>query len=139
MSDFHRYLDALQQASHVDLINSIVSKPLRYQCHKEAAMSDVPTREEMKKEFPELYYDRQFGDVLRELRRATNKFGAFASPHEGIAIIEEEFLELREAVFWKKTPNETQDERHARVRGEAVQLAAMAIRFLVDVSDKYVR
>ena len=62
-------------------------------------------------------------EVIAELDRATEKFGPFASPHEGIAIIEEEFLELRDAVF-HGTPGEA--------RSEAVQVAAMAIRFLID-------
>ena len=62
--------------------------------------------------------------VFDELGAATAKFGSFASAHEGIAVIEEEFLELREAVFWGKQGNK---------RTEAIQLAAMAIRFLMDV------
>jgi hypothetical protein len=46
-----------------------------------------------------------------------------ASGHEAVAVIEEEFIEFREAVFWKRSdPHQ-----------EAVQLAAMAVRYLIDV------
>ena len=62
--------------------------------------------------------------VRGELHEATERHGQFASAHEGLAVIEEEFLELREAVFWGKKGN---------MREEAVQVAAMAVRFLMDV------
>jgi hypothetical protein len=62
--------------------------------------------------------------VAAELERATRKFGAFASGHEAVAVIEEEFLEFREAVFWGRGDPRT----------EAVQLAAMALRYLRDVN-----
>jgi hypothetical protein len=60
-----------------------------------------------------------------ELKRAMAKFGPMASGHEGIAVIREEYLELEREVFWGT--------REA-AREEAIQLAAMALRFLVDVS-----
>jgi hypothetical protein len=65
--------------------------------------------------------------IDNELERATNKFGAFHSPHEGIAVLWEEFLELRNAVFWGHNP--------AEVTKEAVQVAAMAKRFIKDCCD----
>ena len=68
-----------------------------------------------------------YEEVRQELERARAKFGAFASAHEGLAVIEEEFLELRHEVFWGKDP--------AAKRAEAVQVAAMAIRFIEDVCD----
>lgn len=73
--------------------------------------------------------DDVFAEVKAELLNATQKFGSFASGHEGLAVIEEEFLELRSAVFW----GVDQKGRPASVREEAVQLAAMAIRFLIDL------
>lgn len=78
--------------------------------------------------YGESEFDDVTQDVVRELRRATAKFGAFASGHEGIAILREEYLELEREVFWGKHPS--------NVRAEAVQVAAMAIRFIVDVCDR---
>ena len=63
------------------------------------------------------------GLVEIELIKATKSFGPMASTHEGIAVIREEYLELEEEVF-HGTPQGQRD--------EAVQLAAMAVRFLVD-------
>lgn len=67
--------------------------------------------------------------VKYELEAATEKFGSFASQHEGIAVIEEEFLEMREAVFWPKHGGDVK----LNPFEEAVQVAAMAVRFLVDL------
>lgn len=63
-------------------------------------------------------------DVRDEVILAGNRFPAFRSEHEGIAIIEEEFLELREGVFVK---SHSTDYKYV----EARQLAAMAIRFMM--------
>jgi len=61
--------------------------------------------------------------VLRELERAQRKFPAFHSSHEGYAVLKEEVDELWDAV---KSNNVT----HAKV--EAIQVAAMAIRFILE-------
>lgn len=63
--------------------------------------------------------------VWHELARATEKFGPFASGHEALAVIEEEFLEFRAAVFWGS----------GDPRIEAIQLAAMALRYLRDCRE----
>lgn len=66
--------------------------------------------------------------VRDELLRAYDKFPVdFRSAHEGVAIIEEEFLEFRDAAYWPHK-DETGDEED-----EAIQLAAMACRYLIDV------
>ncbi len=64
--------------------------------------------------------------VFEELVRASKKFGPFKSPLEGQAIIAEEFDEFTQAV---------RHEGLTRAREEAVQLAAMAVRFLVDTAE----
>lgn len=64
--------------------------------------------------------------VKDELDRATELHGEFSSPHEGYAILLEEVDELWEEI---KTHNATTH----RGTSEAVQTAAMAIRFLIDL------
>ena len=62
--------------------------------------------------------------VLTELRRATKKFGAFHSAHEGYAVLREELDEL-----W----DEVKANNLVRQEEEAIQVAAMALRYLQDV------
>lgn len=62
--------------------------------------------------------------VLNELELATKKYGPFNSAHEGHSVIEEEFDELWDAV-------RANDIEHAC--REAIQVAAMAIRFVIDL------
>ena len=64
--------------------------------------------------------------VKDELDRATELHGEFSSPHEGYAILLEEVDELWEEI---KTHNATTH----RGTSEAVQTAAMAIRYLIDL------
>jgi hypothetical protein len=68
-----------------------------------------------------------FNAVADELRRAQGAFPPFASPHEGYAILLEEMDELWQEV--KSAPPADRD----RMRAEALQVAAMAVRFLVDI------
>ncbi len=66
--------------------------------------------------------------VVDEFMQAHGLFPEFRSRHEGVAIIEEEFLEFRDAAFWPHK-EETGDADE-----EAKQLAAMAIRYMTDIS-----
>lgn len=70
------------------------------------------------------------GDVVDELTAATAKFGSFNSAHEGFAILKEEVDELWDEVRAKQGARDPQ-----KLRREAVQVAAMAIRFILDVVD----
>jgi hypothetical protein len=63
------------------------------------------------------------GEVTEEYLDAVSKFGPFASPHEGYAVILEELDEM-----WA----EIKRNDIKRAREEAVQVAAMAMRFLID-------
>ena len=73
--------------------------------------------------------DEAIGAVVAELARAQKKFRSMASTHEAVAVIEEEFMEYRLAAFW----GVDQRGNPADPRHEAVQLAAMAVRYLMDV------
>lgn len=68
-------------------------------------------------------------DVEDELFNALSKFEEFNSPHEGKAVIEEELDEL-----WKHVKENTG--RSTDAREEALQIAAMACRYIYDLCDK---
>ena len=68
-------------------------------------------------------------DIAEEHDRAVDSFGAFHNAHEGWAVIHEEMDELWEAVKM----NQDKPERILKLEEEAVQVAAMALRFLMDV------
>lgn len=78
--------------------------------------------------------DEAFEIVRREFLFASAKMKPFNSAHEGAAVIEEEWDELWEAVKMRK--DGVDDDGRSRGQAmteEAKQLAAMAIRFLVDL------
>lgn len=64
-------------------------------------------------------------DVKNELVRACQVHGTQGSIHGAYAVILEELTELQAEVFRKKIDREA-------IRKEAIQLAAMAIRLIVD-------
>lgn len=66
-------------------------------------------------------------DTLEELMRATSRFGPFNSAHEGYAVLLEEVDELWDHVKMKQSKRCPHD-----MRAEAIQTAAMAIRFGTD-------
>jgi hypothetical protein len=70
-------------------------------------------------------------EVEAEVRSAVAQHGGMASAHEGYAVILEELDELKDEV-WKN--RKTRD--MAAMRKEAIQVAAMGVRFVLDVCDK---
>lgn len=68
-------------------------------------------------------------EVIDELEKATKMFGKFRVPHEGFAVILEEVDELWDAVKIKSRGFKEQ-------RKECIQIAAMAIRFILDLDQK---
>lgn len=69
-------------------------------------------------------------NVETELRNATRMFGPFASAHEGYAVILEEMDELKDEVWGNKNPGAVE-----RMKKEALQVAAMALRFIIDIDE----
>ncbi len=67
-----------------------------------------------------------FNEISEELGRAKSRFPDFHSRLEGWAVLAEEYDELTEAVRHKDWPD---------MFAEAIQVAAMAIRFLIDCED----
>jgi hypothetical protein len=65
--------------------------------------------------------------VWDEYQKATRKFGSFHGRHEGYAVILEELDELWDEV--------KADAGNGPVSAEAVQVAAMGLRFLTDCCD----
>lgn len=65
-------------------------------------------------------------DVVAELHRARAKFPDFGTGHYGYAVILEELDELWDEIK-KKNPS------RERLRAEAMQVAAMALRFMIDL------
>lgn len=66
-------------------------------------------------------------DSLRaEMARAEDRYGDFASTHEGLGVLTEEYHELIEAI---------QGNRVDRVRHEALQVAAVAMRLAEACED----
>lgn len=67
-------------------------------------------------------------EACQELERATEKYGPFASSHEGYAVLKEEVDELWDAIKRNESPQ--------KKREEAIQVAAMALRFVLDCCDE---
>ena len=69
--------------------------------------------------------------ILDEYYESIEKFGDFNSHHEGYAVIKEELDELWDAIKKKKKiPN-----LEEALQEEAVQVAAMALKFIVDFTE----
>lgn len=88
---------------------------------------------------PEWYNDKTAltNAVWDELVRAREKFHPFNSTHEGYAVMLEEMDELWDAIKSYKACtriNLTREEQ-AALRKECIQIAAMALRFITDLSD----
>lgn len=72
--------------------------------------------------------ERAFADVRAELERANAEYGPFHSAHEGWAVVQEEVDEL-----WDEVKKKSKVRSARRMREEAIQIAAMAIRFATDI------
>lgn len=70
--------------------------------------------------------DDHMAAIEAEYRRVCSTFPPMHSAHEGLAIIREEYMDLERVISWYGA-----DKRSCQV--EATQLAAMCLRYLVDV------
>lgn len=87
-------------------------------------------------------------EVIEELKQAEKKFAGFNSSHEGYAVILEELDELWDVVKLNPKKIDVPDaelayksqiqklRRNQLMRGEAIQVAAMAIRFVKCICDE---
>ena len=75
---------------------------------------------------PPLAAAKFLGDVVAEYHHAVAKHGQFHSAHEGWAVIYEELDEL-----WDEVRKKRANRSPANMRGECVQIAAMALKFAV--------
>lgn len=69
-------------------------------------------------------------EIYAEVKRAVEKFPAFNSAHEGFSVLNEEVDELWDEV--------RRDDYEKQVK-EAIQVGAMAVRFIMDIREKYIR
>jgi hypothetical protein len=69
-----------------------------------------------------------FREIEDELNFAVKKFGDFSSVHEGYAVLKEEIDELWDEI---KNKNSTRE----RMREEAIQVAAMAVKFITFIDS----
>jgi len=67
-------------------------------------------------------------EVLLETLRAIRKFPPFNSAHEAYAVILEELDEVKVEVWKKKNARDPK-----KMKREAIQAAAVAVRFVVDL------
>lgn len=67
--------------------------------------------------------------IKEEYARAVDEFGKFHNAHEGWGVIREEYLELEDEIRRKQ-----RDYDLDKMRREATQLGAMALRFMVDIT-----
>ncbi len=73
-------------------------------------------------------HDQAWKEIDQEYFKALQEFDKFHSPHEGLAVILAEFEELKTEVFLRPVVRSKES-----MTEEAVHLAAMAFRFLVDL------
>ena len=71
--------------------------------------------------------------VSDEVQRAQSIYGAFASAHEGYAVLLEEMDELKDEVW--KSPSKRD---YPAMAHEACQVAAMAIRLMIEIAGPQV-
>lgn len=86
------------------------------------------------REFPimkDAAISRASNDALAEVRQAVERWPPFNSAHEGYGVLLEEVDEL-----WQHVRTNQKKRDLAAMRKEAIQVAAMALRFAAEVCDE---
>ncbi len=99
---------------------------MNQQCRREVLQTILRAIRSAEADFP----PDVLSDVHAELERATAQHAPMSGPHEGWAVIFEELDEL-----WDEVRGHS-DNRTERMRYEAIQVAAMAVRFVIDICDR---
>lgn len=81
--------------------------------------------------FPEGLEGIASRDAYEELKKARANFPEFNSAHEGFAVLAEEVSELWDHVKLKQSKRDP-----VAMRKEAIQIAAMSLRFAIEVCDQ---
>lgn len=70
--------------------------------------------------------------ITKELANLPKEYASrnFYNEMEAIAVIEEEYIELRDEIFWGKKKAADTKEWKDKMRAEAVQLCSMTLRFI---------
>lgn len=71
-------------------------------------------------------FESALQQIISEYNRASEAHAPFSSTHEGYAVIKEELDELWDAI--------KRNEKVTITRAEAKQVAAMALRFMIDLT-----
>lgn len=78
----------------------------------------------------ELFIEHALEDVKDELLKAMKAHGPLHSAHEGYSVLLEEMDEL-----WDHVKMKQKDRDMEAMRKEAVQVAAMAVKFITQICD----
>ena len=74
--------------------------------------------------------DKTLSAIKAEMMSASEKYPRFHSVHEGYAVLLEEVEELWDEIKKKRSKRDTE-----AMRAEAIQVAAMSVRFIYDLLD----
>ena len=90
---------------------------------------DIKVFNMLKRKKTETNLEKIMDEILQEYLKASKKFKPMASPHEGYAVIKEELDELWDEIKINSNPLNN-------MRNEAIQVAAMGMRFVIDCCSK---
>lgn len=82
-------------------------------------------------QFPDNDIERTALEVCKEVEEATKAWPKFNSAHEGFAVLKEEVDEL-----WDHVKTNQKRRNIEEMRKEAIQVAAMALRFSVEICNE---